>query len=70
MIHFMIRLMKKSLIVFLAVCFPWFVFLINDNPTGALLSLVLQVTVIGWPFATVWAYRTHYPSKKKLRSKT
>jgi threonine/homoserine/homoserine lactone efflux protein len=62
--------MKKMFILFLAVFFPWFVFLINDNPAGALLSLVLQVTVIGWPFTTIWAYRTHYPAKKKHQSKT
>ncbi|CAM4414308.1 MAG: hypothetical protein LEGION0403_FIIPPAGN_00953 [Legionella sp.] len=37
----------------------------NDNPGGAFVALVMQATLIGWPFASVWAWRTQYPSEDK-----
>lgn len=40
----------------------------DDNPGGAIISLIMQVTLIGWPFATVWAWNTHYGSKKEKKS--
>jgi hypothetical protein len=57
--------MKRLFIAFLAVCVPWVVMLINDNPGAAFAAIVLQATLIGWPFATIWAWRTHYPPKEK-----
>jgi multisubunit Na+/H+ antiporter MnhB subunit len=41
----------------LAVFFPWLVLLIYDNPGGAFVALVMQATVVGWPFATIWAWK-------------
>lgn len=38
--------------------FPWLVLLLNDNPGGALVALIMQASVIGWIPATVWAYKT------------
>jgi hypothetical protein len=46
----------------LALLFPWLVLLIRDNPGGAIVALIMQATVIGWPFATIWAWRTVHPS--------
>lgn len=60
--------MKRMFIAMLAAFVPWVVMLINDNPGGAFVALVLQATLIGWPFATVWAWRTHYPPKSKRNS--
>lgn len=50
--------MKKYLLKTLALFFPWIVMLILDNPGGALVTLVMQVTIIGWPFAAAWAWKT------------
>ncbi|KTC91341.1 hypothetical protein OQJ18_13130 [Fluoribacter dumoffii] len=61
----MTGLIKKMFMLFLAVFFPWIVLIMNDNPGGAFVALALQATVIGWPFATIWAWRTHYPAKKE-----
>lgn len=41
----------------LAVVFPWVVILMDDNPGGAILALILQVTIIGWIPASMWAMR-------------
>lgn len=51
--------MKKLSKSLLCVFFPWLILLINDNPGGALVALVMQASVIGWPFAIGWAWRTH-----------
>ncbi len=50
--------MKRIWMLFLTIFFPWFVILINDNPVGALIALVMQVTIIGWIPAIIWARRT------------
>lgn len=42
----------------LSLAFPWLVLLIHDNPGGALVSLFMQVTIIGWIPASAWAMRT------------
>ncbi len=63
----MTNFIQKMFMVFLAVFFPWIVFLMNDNPGAAFVSLALQATVIGWPFATIWAWRTHYPPPKEKK---
>ena len=51
-----------------AIFFPWLVLLICDNPGGALLALVMQVTLVGWPFAASWAIKslneTYFDVKK------
>lgn len=61
--------MKRILLSVLAVLFPWVLLLINDNPGGAVVALILQASFIGWPFASVWAWRTIHPksaSDKKV----
>ncbi len=63
----MTNIIQKLFMLFLTVFFPWVVFLMNDNPGGAFVALALQATVVGWPFATVWAWRTHYPPQKEKK---
>lgn len=60
--------MKRIFIAFLSAFMPWIVMLINDNPGGAFVALVMQATLIGWPFATIWAWRTEYPPKVTKKS--
>lgn len=50
-------MLKRILFTFLALFFPWTIMLIDDNPGGALLALLMQATLIGWPPATLWALR-------------
>ena len=49
-----IRFFIKLLVIF----FPWLALFFCDNPGGALVALVMQVTLIGWPFAANWALRS------------
>ena len=41
----------------LAIAFPWLILLVNDNPAGALLALVMQASILGWIPASMWALR-------------
>lgn len=52
--------MKRIIMSILAVLFPWLVLLAYDNPGGALVALIMQATLIGWPFASAWAWRVIY----------
>jgi Na+/melibiose symporter-like transporter len=61
--------MEKTLNTLLAIAFPWIVFLLYDNPLAALLALLMQVTVIGWPFAVFWAWRTIHQNSHKPKPK-
>ncbi|MGL5741554.1 MAG: hypothetical protein ACRCXC_02865 [Legionella sp.] len=65
----MINSIEKLFMLFLCAFFPWVVFLIDDNPGAAIISLVMQVTIIGWPFAAAWAWRSHYPPKEEKPKK-
>jgi hypothetical protein len=57
--------MKRILMSILALFAPWLVLLLYDNPGGAFLALIMQATIIGWPFAAVWAWRLVHPEHKK-----
>ena len=61
--------MKRLFIAFISVVAPWLVMLFHDNPGGAFVALVMQATLVGWPFATIWAWRTEYPPKEKVKVK-
>ena len=56
--------MKRFFMSLMACLFPWFVLLINDNPGGAVIALIMQATFIGWPFAAIWAWRVVNNSHK------
>ena len=60
--------MKKMVLFFLSLFFPWLILLLHDNPGGALVALVMQVTLIGWPFATFWAWGVIKADKKNKRT--
>jgi hypothetical protein len=65
--------MKRSLMSILAIVFPWIILLIEDNPGGALIALILQATGIGWPLASWWAWnivRGKPKEKKKVIKST
>lgn len=42
--------------LFLAVTFPWILFLIEDKPLQAFIAIILQATIIGWIPASLWAW--------------
>lgn len=41
----------------IAIFFPWIILLLDNNPGGALVALVMQATMIGWLPASIWALR-------------
>ncbi len=47
---------RRILMMVLSMAFPWVVMFIEDRPVAGILALVLQVSVIGWAFAAIWAY--------------
>jgi hypothetical protein len=53
--------MKRKIMSVLAIFLPWLVLLIEDNPGGAVVALIMQATIIGWPFASMWAWRIIHP---------
>lgn len=55
--------MKRIMMSILAVLFPWSVLLAYDNPGGAIVALIMQATIIGWPFASAWAWRLIHQQK-------
>ncbi|MBA4697481.1 MAG: hypothetical protein H2069_08875 [Legionella sp.] len=50
-------MIKRFFWSLLAILFPWVILLLDDNPGGAMVALVLQATVIGWIPASIWALR-------------
>ena len=40
-----------------AILFPWAIIFADDNPLGAFLALAMQVTLIGWIPAAMWAWK-------------
>lgn len=48
---------KKILLLIIAVLFPWLAFLILDNPVSALIAIILQLSMLGWIPAAIWACR-------------
>lgn len=49
--------MKRFFYFLLALLVPWFVFVMNDQWGKALIAMMLQASIIGWVFATPWAWR-------------
>ena len=58
------RTLQGKLMSFLAIFFPWAVLLIEDNPGGAIVALVMQATVIGWLPASIWAWNLVHESRE------
>lgn len=49
----------------LAIFFPWVILLLDDNPSGALIAMILQATGVGWIPASAWAWGIVHGEKKK-----
>ncbi len=47
-----------------AIFFPWLILLLDDNPGGALIALIMQATVIGWLPVSFWALRLVREARK------
>ena len=56
--------LKRTLMSGLAIFFPWVIMLIDDNPGGFLIAIVLQATVVGWIPASIWAWRIVHGNEK------
>lgn len=62
--------MKHFFKSLLAIILPWVIILMDDNPGGAILALFLQVTLIGWILASIWAWKVlHKPTSKTQKTK-
>jgi len=54
------------------VLFPWFLFFTIGRPFAGMVCLFLQITILGWIPATIWAvyalsqYKTDQKIKKAL----
>ena len=59
--------MKRMLMSFLSIFFPWIVLFINDDPVGAMIAMVMQVTIIGWIPAIIWARRSIRQTAKEKK---
>jgi len=52
----------------LAIVIPWFVFFTMGKPIQGIICLILQITLIGWIPAAIWAVYTlsQYNTDKKI----
>lgn len=52
-----------------ALILPWITFFSINRPIAGIVCLLLQVTVVGWLPATLWAIhaRSHYDTGLKIR---
>lgn len=41
--------------ILIALLLPWLAFFTIGKPFTAILCLILQLTLIGWPIAAIWA---------------
>lgn len=52
----------------LAILLPWFSFFLREKYTSGFICLALQISVIGWPIASVWALITLLSTGAKARN--
>lgn len=58
----------------IALLFPWLLFFTIGRPFAGIICLVLQITVLGWIPAAIWAvyalsqYKTDQKIKRAIRS--
>lgn len=58
----------------IALIFPWLLFFTIGRPFAGIICLVLQITVLGWIPAAIWAvyalsqYKTDQKIKRAIRS--
>lgn len=58
-----------SMRLFLAIFLPFFVFFTIGRPLAGIICLILQLTLIGWVPAALWAVYSlsQYTTDKKIR---
>jgi uncharacterized membrane protein YqaE (UPF0057 family) len=61
--------MKRFFNAMLAIFLPWVIIMMDDNPGGAILALILQATLIGWIPASMWAWRVCNEGSGKNKKK-
>lgn len=49
--------MKKFGYFLLALGCPWLVLLMSGESWKAFIAFILQASILGWPFVTIWAWR-------------
>jgi len=52
----------------LAILLPWFSFFLREKYTEGYICLALQITIIGWPIASLWSTLTLVSSGVKSRN--
>ena len=52
----------------LAILLPWFSFFLREKYTEGFICLALQITIIGWPIASLWSTLTLVSSGVKSRN--
>lgn len=50
--------MKRFLLRFFMILFPWLALLIQKKPFHAIIAFFLQLTVIGWILAVILTFKT------------
>ncbi|MFD2557236.1 YqaE/Pmp3 family membrane protein [Sphingobacterium tabacisoli] len=53
--------------ILIAVLFPWLSFFLRGKILSGILCLVLQITLIGWLPAAIWAVASRLDAKNKQR---
>jgi uncharacterized membrane protein YqaE (UPF0057 family) len=68
-------LKEKRMRLIIALILPWLTFFTIGRPMSGLICLILQLTVIGWLPATIWAvyslsqYKTDQKIQQALRQR-
>lgn len=64
--------MKRILLSILAIFFPWIVILFDGKFIASMACLALQLTIIGWIPASIWAFKVakniHLPENNDIDS--
>lgn len=55
--------------ILIAVLFPWLSFLLRGKIFRGLLCFILQITLIGWLPAAIWAVASQIDARNKKRIK-
>ncbi|WP_164110804.1 MULTISPECIES: YqaE/Pmp3 family membrane protein [Sphingobacterium] len=53
--------------ILIAVLFPWLSFFLRGKIFSGILCLILQITLIGWLPAAIWAVASRLDAKTKQR---
>ena len=52
----------------LAILLPWFSFFLREKYTQGFICLALQITIIGWPIASIWSAISLITSGQKAKN--